>query len=216
ALVLSVFFISFFLIPLSSDNTNLNRVIDSIQKKYDNLPAFSADFKQVLLNTNSDLQLEERGKLIIKKGGFMRWDYTEPEEKLFVCNTSQCYMYIPEDALAQVIDLTDLDVSSAPMLFFTGKGKLKSDFNIEMLEEKNRDNLIVLRLLPKKEGERFDYMIAYIDPATYFIVQMHVVDQLGNRTDYKFTNITEKVSVDESLFKFSPPDGTEIVKIGEQ
>ena len=42
-------------------------------------------------------QITERGRLLIKKPGKMRWEYTTPEKKLFVSDGVKIYSYIPQD-----------------------------------------------------------------------------------------------------------------------
>ena len=42
-------------------------------------------------------QITERGRLTDQEAGKMRWDYTAPEEKLFVSDGVKIYSYIPQD-----------------------------------------------------------------------------------------------------------------------
>ena len=42
-------------------------------------------------------QATERGRLLVKKPGKMRWEYTAPEKKLFVSDGLKIYSYIPQD-----------------------------------------------------------------------------------------------------------------------
>src|SRR6267154_2320107 len=70
---------------------------DALQRKYDTVKDFSADFVHTYQGGVLKKQLTERGTVLIKKPGKMRWDYTAPEKKLFVSDGSKLYFYIPAD-----------------------------------------------------------------------------------------------------------------------
>jgi outer membrane lipoprotein carrier protein len=194
-------------------------VLDNLQERYTGMTCFSADFKQTFLSSDTGTSLEESGSLIIKKGGFMRWEYKEPEEKLFICDGSDCYLYIVEEKIVQVISLKNIDARSTPMLFFAGKGDLKRDFESELLTEKyskgSDPGLYRIKMKPKGEQEQFEYMIAMVDKKSFIIKRILVVDLLGNQTDYLFNSIRELNTLPDSKFRFTPPEGVEIVKIEE-
>jgi len=194
-------------------------VLDNLQGRYTGMTGFSADFKQTFLSAETGTSLEESGSLMIKKGGFMRWEYKEPEEKLFICDGNDCYLYIVEEKIVQVISLKNIDARSTPMLFLAGKGDLKKDFESELLNEKyptgSDPGFYRVKMKPKGEQEQFDYMIAMVDKNKFFITRILVVDLLGNQTDYLFDSIKEINTLPDSKFKFTPPKGVEIVKIEE-
>jgi len=56
----------------------------ALQKKYDTIKDFSADFVHAYEGGVLRKQITERGHLLVKKPGKMRWDYTSPEQKQFV------------------------------------------------------------------------------------------------------------------------------------
>src|SRR5215217_3061450 len=78
----------------------------ALQAKYDTVLDFSADFTHAYQGGVLKKQVTERGTLIVKKPGKMRWTYTAPEEKVFVSDGVKLYSYVPQDK--QVI------VSSVP------------------------------------------------------------------------------------------------------
>jgi len=212
---------SFNLASNGKKEVTADNIVRKLQSKYNNLKGFRADFTQSLLSTSSSSRISESGKLIIKKGGKMKWKYTDPEEKLFVCDGSSCYMYLVEENLVQRFSLEQLDTRSAPMLFFSGRGVLERDFVIELIPYKfsmfdyEKDSFCTLKLKPKGESERFDHILALVNLRTYLIERMVVVDLMGNKTDYNFKSIEELDTVAESEFKFKIPQDAEIVEVGE-
>src|SRR5205823_491188 len=87
-------------------DTRAAELARDLQKKYASIKDFSADFVHIYTGGVLKKQISERGRLLIKKPGKMRWEYTTPEEKLFVSDGLKMYSYLPQDK--QVI------VSSVP------------------------------------------------------------------------------------------------------
>src|SRR5207302_9996494 len=72
-------------------------VAQSLQHKYDTVRDFSADFIHTYQGGVLHKQITERGHVLVKKPGKMRWEYTAPEKKLFVSDGVRVYSYVPED-----------------------------------------------------------------------------------------------------------------------
>src|SRR5436309_13564985 len=72
-------------------------LVQALQHRYDSIKDFSADFVHRYQGGVLRKQISERGHVSIKKPGKMRWDYTEPEKKLFVSDGVRIYSYIPQD-----------------------------------------------------------------------------------------------------------------------
>src|ERR1051325_8296151 len=67
----------------------------ALQKKYDGIKDFSADFTHAYEGGVLKKQVTERGHLLVKKPGKMRWDYTTPDAKTFVSDGLKMYSYVP-------------------------------------------------------------------------------------------------------------------------
>src|SRR5258708_4302948 len=86
----------------ASAETTAEELVQALQRRYDSIKDFSADFVHRYQGGVLRKQISERGHVIIKKPGKMRWDYTAPEKKLFVSDGVRIYSYIPEDKQAMV------------------------------------------------------------------------------------------------------------------
>src|SRR5918993_1499171 len=69
----------------------------ALQQKYDQVRDFTADFTHTYEGGVLKRKSSERGVVQIKKPGRMRWDYVEPEKKLFVSDGRMIYSYVPAD-----------------------------------------------------------------------------------------------------------------------
>src|SRR5947209_3282527 len=59
-----------------------NKIAAQVDKKYNSLQTFKADF--VELYSGAGVARQESGTLSLKRPGRMRWDYRQPTQKLFV------------------------------------------------------------------------------------------------------------------------------------
>src|SRR5205809_7125642 len=85
-----------------------------LQRKYDAVKDFSADFVHAYQGGVLKKQVTERGHVLVKKPGKMRWDYTAPEPKQFVSDGTRIYSYIPADKQVIVSPVTPDDQATTP------------------------------------------------------------------------------------------------------
>src|SRR4029453_2637292 len=123
-------------------------------------------------------QLTEKGHLLIKKPGKMRWDYTAPEAKQFVSDGVKVYSYIPADKQVIVGTVPQDDTASTPALFLTGKGDLTRDFTAAITDVPagNPPGTRALKLVPRKAQPDYDWLILLVDPASLSLRGMVTAD----------------------------------------
>src|SRR5258708_15916280 len=90
------------------------QLTQSLQLKYDSIKDFSADFVHTYQGGVLRKQLTERGHVLVKKPGKMRWEYMTPEKKLFVSDGVKIYSYVPEDNQVIVSTVPEGDRAGAP------------------------------------------------------------------------------------------------------
>ena len=98
----------------------LARRVDLRQKGVRDLTArFVQSYRSGVLGR----EVVERGTLAIKKPGRMRWEYKEPEHKLFVSDGKQFFFYVPADR--QVIVKEQAGEQGIPAFLLAGQGILE-------------------------------------------------------------------------------------------
>ena len=90
---------------------------NALQRRYDAIKDFSADFVHSYRGGALRKVITERGRLFVKKAGKMRWEYVSPEEKLFVSDGVKMYSYIPQDKQVLVRSVPKTDQVSTPTMF---------------------------------------------------------------------------------------------------
>ncbi|HZS03971.1 MAG TPA: outer membrane lipoprotein chaperone LolA [Blastocatellia bacterium] len=198
-------------VPAPSAQSDLDRLVNELQNRYLRLESFSAEFTQLYVAPGERLR-REVGRMLLKKPGRMRWDYTSPEVKLYVSDGKVIYEYIPAERTATRTKIKESNDIRAPFLFLLGRGNLRRDFRlIEFASEApvNAGNL-VLRLVPK-HAQEFRELFIEVTPDRKLLARLSFVDNNGARTDFLFSSLRENVPIENSLFVFTPPAGVQVV-----
>src|SRR5712691_9966938 len=130
--------LAFLLALISADAPAVDRTAPelaaALQKKIDGVKDFSTDFTHAYEGGVLHKQITERGHLLVKKPGKMRWDYSAPEPKQFVSDGTKLYSYIPQDKQVIVAPVPAGDQAPTPTLFLAGKGNLTRDFTSSLVD----------------------------------------------------------------------------------
>ena len=130
-------------------------VAASLQKKYDTIRDFSTDFVHTHEGGVLKRKREERGTLLVKKPGKMRWDYKAPDEKVFVSDGVRLTQYFADENRAVISAVPEND--QAAVLFLVGKGNLTRDFNVSF-GQSGAATAWTLRLEPKQPQQEYDWL----------------------------------------------------------
>lgn len=182
----------------------------ALQKKYDSIRDFSADFTQLYEGGVLRKQAVERGTVVIKKPGRMRWNYKTPEEKVFVSDGRQIVLYVPSDKQAIVSPVPSDDQATSAVLFLMGKGNLTRDFTVSHGQGAAPDTY-VLRLDPKNRQAEYDWLQLTVDRKSLQIRTLTAGEQQGGRSTFQFANFKENPGVSDKTFAFTIPRGTDVI-----
>lgn len=185
----------------------------SLQRRYDGIRDFSADFVHTYKGGALKKTVTERGRVQIKKPARMRWDYTSPEPKLFVSDGSRIYFYLPADKQVMVSPVPPDTEGASPALFLAGKARLATEFTpfLVDLPEGLPAGTRALKLVPKSKQPDYDWLVLAVDPATLAIRGLMTVDAQGGTSSFAFTNLKENAGLTDSQFVFKPPRGVDVV-----
>lgn len=199
--------------PLSAADPLADELSSAIQRKYDTVKAFGADFVHTYRGGVLKTQLTERGRLLVKKPGRMRWEYTSPEKKLFVSDGFKVYFYIPDDRRVVISNAPRDDRSATPALFLAGKGNLARDFTPSIVDPPvgSAAGSRALKLVPKTAQPDYDWLTLVVDPATHALRGLSYGDAQGGVSTFSFENLKENPGMSDKEFDFKPPRGVDVV-----
>jgi outer membrane lipoprotein carrier protein len=202
------------LLTLAAPVPSTHQAVQRMQAFYEKTKDLQADFDQTFVNPTFHKTLHSTGTLSFKKPGMIRFDYAEPEPKLFVVKGDHIISYIP--AAQQAMEGSfKADQLSASVTFLWGKGQLEKEFDVIAASRKDLADGIALELTPKRPDPRFQKIYFVVDPATYAVKQSVVIDGAGDENRFDFKQLKPNSGLADSLFDFKPPDGTEITKLGQ-
>ena len=179
-----------------------------VQQRYASVRDFSASFTHTYQGGVLKQKTTERGSLLIKKPGRMRWTYTSPEKKEFVSDGRQLYSYLPAEKQVYVNDVPAGDTSAA--LFLAGRGDVTRDFTAQLAAEDAAS--FTLKLTPKAKQQEFDTLTLVVDRASLQIRSLVAADRQGGTSTFVFSNYKENIGLPDSTFVFKTPRGVKVVK----
>jgi outer membrane lipoprotein carrier protein len=185
----------------------------ALQRKYDTVRDFSTDFVHSYQGGVLRKTVTERGRLLVKKPGKMRWAYTGDEQKVFVSDGRKLYSYIPADKQVYVGSVPADDQASTPALFLAGKGQLLRDFVISAgaLPTAAPAGSAALKLVPKRGDGDYEWLGLVVDEASLQLRMLVAGDKQGGQSTFTFTNMKENVGLSDGEFTFRIPLGVDVV-----
>ena len=187
----------------------------AIQKRYQGIRDFSADFVQNYRGGVLRTQSREEGKVSIKKPGRMRWTYVKPEKKEFVSDGVKVYSYIPLDQQVIVSTVPPDNEATTPALFLAGKGDIVRDFT-PITADPAVPGTVAVKLTPRKNDPEFEYLLVSVDPKTLQIRALTTLDRQGGQSTLVFTNLQENTGISDKEFAFRVPKGVDVITNGQR
>lgn len=181
-----------------------------LQKRYESIRDFTADFTQTYRGALIRKPTTERGKMWLKKPNRVRFNYDGPEKKVFASDGAVFKSYYPDGRTGSVYPLPKEDESSTALMFLAGRGNLARDFTPSIAAGAPAGEWH-LGLLPKTKQTDFDTLTLFIDAKTLALLGFVTTDTQGTNT-IRFSNLKENPGVADSAFVFEFPKGTVITK----
>jgi outer membrane lipoprotein carrier protein len=196
-----------------SAEPSADAVARSVQQHYDGVRDFSADFTHMYEGGALRRKTTERGSVLVKKPGRMRWAYKSPEEKLFVSDGHKIYFYVPADKQVTVSTMPGEDKASTPILFLVGKGRLTTDFSVSYADDTPGlpADSVALKLVPKVRTPDYDSLILIVDSHALTLRMLIAHDAQSGTSTFTFSNLKENVGLSDSQFTFAIPRGADVI-----
>ena len=192
---------------------SLEQCIHAFESSYHEVNSLRAEFTQTY--TSGSRTRVESGTVSLAKGGRMRWDYREPETKLFVSDGKELSLYVPAEKQVTRSAAKTTEDFRTPLAVLLSRLSLRRIFSkVEFADEAlhaaagNR----VLRGYPKKEFEN-EYREVLIELTPQMDIRRLVVLYADNSTmEFTFTHIQRNVVLPPSMFHFVPPRDAEVIQ----
>jgi outer membrane lipoprotein carrier protein len=191
---------------------NVLAVAQAVDAHYNRLRSLQADFVEIY--QGAGVQRTETGTLWLKKPGKMRWEYRSPEEKLFLTDGDEAWLYLPNEKQARKSSLKKMDDLRSPLALLLGKTKLEKELqNISFAPDvqASAPGNSVLRGTPRGMEDRVRQVLVEVTPE-HHIARIFIDSTDDSITEYRFSNQKEDVPVVDSKFRFVAPAGSEVIE----
>jgi outer membrane lipoprotein carrier protein len=200
----------------------------ALEEHYHNARTLQAVFLERYSDSHEGMQAES-GTVYFSRPGRMRWEYEEPEQKLFVSDGKAVWFYVPSDHTVTRAPIKQSTDWRTPLALLTGKAKLSQlcqTLDVSSESPGAKGNVILL-CRPKGEkakgdtdpegslaplDQQFDQVLLEVDPQTGELADVRILQPGGIQLEYKFGNWQENVPLPDSLFRFQAPPGVAIVE----
>lgn len=194
---------------------SLDDVVREIETVYGRMTDLRADFTQTAFNKSLNQTIPARGTVYLKKGGKLRWEYTEPTPQEIVSDGKKLWVYTPTLNQANVADAPEALAGPAGS-FLAGLGRLRTEFQVRFLnpaQPKDAEGNWALDLTPKQPLPTLTRLILSVDPKSWEIRKAIVHDQFENTVTMRFTKMAVNSGLPERTFTFVAPKGVVIVPL---
>jgi outer membrane lipoprotein carrier protein len=194
---------------------SLDDVVREIEAVYGRMTDLRADFTQTAFKKSLNQSIPARGTVYLKKGGKLRWEYTEPTPQEIVSDGKKLWVYTPTLNQANVADAPEALAGPAGS-FLAGLGRLRTEFQVRFLspaQPKDAEGNWALDLTPKQPLPTLTRLILSVDPKSWEIRKAIVHDQFENTVTMRFTKMAVNSGLPEKTFTFVAPKGVVIVPL---
>jgi len=198
---------------LASQDKDLAAVLRGMENRYNRLKTIRLRFEQIYRQGRQVIR-RESGTLFLLKPGKMRWQYEEPEPKLFLADGRNLTLYVPSENRATQMAMKEADDLRTPFAFLLGR--LKFDEEFETLETSSEfqpleSGNVVVRAVPKRLPERVAWIVFEVTPKLQ--IRRLIFEEPGQiQTEFRFTDEEANPALAQALFYFQPVPGTELIQ----
>jgi outer membrane lipoprotein carrier protein len=190
-----------------------DELLARVQARYDRTRHLRARFRQETRLPGFDQVQTGEGQVWVLKPGMMRWDYTAPERQTIIANGETLWIYRPEDRQAMRAQVDHALGTRTPALFLAGEARFTELFTVAggPTLTPSEGGLLPLELTPKADALPYTAVHLGIDPSSYLVQLVRLVDPLGHSTTMWFFDIDTEGAVEPSRFQFQVPPGVEVM-----
>ena len=194
---------------------SLDEVIRGLETAYGRMTDLKAEFAQSSFNKSLNQTIPAQGVVSLKRGGKLRWEYSEPTKQEIVSDGKTLWVYTP--SLNQVNTGPAPEALAGPAgSFLAGLGKVREHFTVRFLnpaQPKDADGHVVLDLTPKQSLPTLSRLVLALDPKQWEVRKAVIYDQFENSVSMRFTKLQMNSGLPDTLFTFAAPPNTAVVPL---
>ncbi|MFY0991548.1 outer membrane lipoprotein chaperone LolA [Halomonas sp. C05BenzN] len=178
----------------------LTRILEPLQ-------TYEAAFEQQILDGSGERLQEASGRMWLSRPGKFRWEVDAPYQQEVVSDGQEVTLYDPD--LEQVtVQALDQRVTHTPALLLSGSAsELTDSYDVSRQQQGSAETFT---LLPKSADTLFEELKMTFRGERLTTLQM--VDSTGQETAIEFRDVQMNGAIDDGIFAFEIPDGTDVIR----
>ncbi|MGA2274002.1 MAG: outer membrane lipoprotein carrier protein LolA [Bryobacteraceae bacterium] len=186
----------------------LGSLLATVEARYNHAKTLQVLFQEQYTRQGEPHRVEG-GRLRLRKPGKMRWDYTEPQGKLFVCDGKYLYLYTPADNRAQRMKLKETEDMRAPLAFLLGKLHFDREFRSLQADRVGGG----WRIMAEPKTDDLPYRaVEFVVAQDGRIEEVKVTSYDQAVLDFHFDQETVDPPLSAGLFQFQLPAGAQLTE----
>jgi outer membrane lipoprotein carrier protein len=191
----------------AADTAGAAARLDAVEARYRALTGLSARFSQVTEPDGGGASARLEGRLLLQGN---KYRIETPEETLVTDGTTT-WVYTPADSQVIVNDASDDPSTLSPRTFFTDYGRRYRAARMEPAAS-GRDASTVLHLVPRDAASNYETVALWVREDDV-VTRLRVTDAAGTTYTISLDRIALNPGLGPSTFRFTPPDGVEVVDL---
>jgi outer membrane lipoprotein carrier protein len=195
---------------------DLDALVDGLQRRYASVETVTGVFQQTYHAPGID-QVES-GVFRMKRPGLMRWEYRRPEEKLFIADGREAFLYVPLDSQVTVQPFSASDIRGTPLDLLLGGAEIRKSFAVSWEQQMKpaAEQTALIRLTPRRGEGEYEFLVLEIDPKSFDLRRIVIREHGGNTSEFQLTDIKVNVKMGNKEFQFKIPKGVEVVRLDSE
>lgn len=180
--------------------------IDNLTQLLNRYTTYCADFKQLTLGANNQVAQQGYGHVIIQRPGKFRWVTEKPVNEELIINGNTMWRYDVSLMEATKKITNDNGNTDNPVSLLTTRvNDLVRNYTVILVKLQGKP---WYQLIPRRPNVGFKKIYLYFEKAQ--LTQLIVVNNLGERSLFQFSNIRLNQPVPASTFIFTPTKGVDV------
>ena len=183
-----------------------------LEKTLYSTQTMEAKFEHHFYSAVVSTPLKEKGKLFFQKPNLMRWEYTDPENNIYLYKGDHFQWYFAEDNQLMRGLISDEGHESEILNLLTGQKNLLDSYSVEFspFPTDNPQNAQI-KLIPKQEDDG-SFLLLELDKKKWQLHKIIFMDWEGNKTEFHFSKIKANSSLPKNIFELKLPSDVEIIE----
>jgi len=183
-------------------------VFSRLLTKYRSIDALRAEFTQTMSSAYWDQEESFSGVLILQGEKYR----VETGTEVFVVNGQETYIYRPAEEQVLIDDIAADESSFSPSDFLLHYDERFDVIDMDVVAHEGERHFRI-NLKPKNAESFFREATIWMRDRDEIITQMTLLDVNDTRMVFTLDNIEINPALDEDTFRFTPPEGVEIIDL---